>query len=316
LVGIADPTPEAEELARNVGVPWFANYGQMMEVAGPREAMVATPNVTHARIAMDWMTRGLPVIVEKPIAHTIEDAQLICDVSRNNGVAALVGHHRRYNPIARRAKEVIASGKLGRPVAATVLSTWRKPDAYFDVVWRRQRGGGPILINLIHDIDLLRHLFGEIETVQAIVSNAVRGFVVEDTGAITLQVPQRRSRHDHRVRLDGRSLEWDLNAGESKHFPRQDADAYFLSGTEASITLPRLEIWEYRRGRGWHDSLTVERTALHKACPYAEQWRHFRALVEGRAPPRCAALDGLRTLEATLAVHTAAQAERPVRMSN
>jgi predicted dehydrogenase len=255
LVGIADPAPEAEELARNVGVPWFANYGQMIEVAGPRGAMVATPNVTHARIAMDCMTRGLPVIVEKPIAHTIEDAQLICDVSRNNGVAALVGHHRRYNPIARRAKEVIASGKLGRPVAATVLSTWRKPDAYFDVVWRRQRGGGPILINLIHDIDL-------------------------------------------------------------KHFPRQDADAYFLSGTEASITLPRLEIWEYRRGRGWHDSLTVERTALHKACPYAEQWRHFRALVEGREPPRCAALDGLRTLEATLAVHTAAQAERPVRMSN
>ena len=184
LVGIADPAPEAEELARNVGVPWFADYGQMIEVTGPRGVMVATPNVMHASIAMDCMTRGLPVIVEKPIAHTIEDAQRICDVSRSKGVAALVGHHRRYNPIARRAKEVIASGELGRPVAATVLCTWRKPDQYFDVDWRRQRGGGPILINLIHDVDLLRHLFGEIESVQAMVSNAVRGFVVEDTGAI------------------------------------------------------------------------------------------------------------------------------------
>jgi len=60
LVGIADPAPEAEELARNVGVPWFANYGQMIGVAGPRGVMVATPNVTYARIAMDCMTRGRP----------------------------------------------------------------------------------------------------------------------------------------------------------------------------------------------------------------------------------------------------------------
>jgi predicted dehydrogenase len=316
LVGIADPTPEVEELARNVGVPWFPDYGQMIEVTGPRGVVVATPNVTHARIAIDCLERGVPVIVEKPIAPTVEDAQRICEVSQRKGVATLVGHHRRYNPIARRAKEVIASGKLGRPVAATVLCTMLKPDEYFDVAWRRQRGGGPILINLIHDIDLLRYLLGEIESVQAMVSNAVRGFGVEDTGAIVCKF---RNGAVGTITVSDSTAapwNWDLNAGEFEHFPRQDADAYFLSGTEASITLPRLEIWEYRGGRGWRDPLTVERTALHKACPHTEQWRHFRALIEGREPPVCSALDGLRTLEATLAVHTAAKSERPVRMSN
>ena len=77
LVGIADPTPEVEELARNVGVPWFPDYGQMIEVTGPRGVVVATPNVTHARIAIDCLERGVPVIVEKPIAPTVEDAQRI-----------------------------------------------------------------------------------------------------------------------------------------------------------------------------------------------------------------------------------------------
>ena len=63
-------------------------------------------------------------------------------------------------------------------------------------------------------------------------------------------------------------------------------------------------------------TLTVERTALHNACPYTEQWRHFRALIDGLEPPVCSALDGLRTLEATLAVHAAAESERSVRLSN
>ena len=314
LVGIADPAPQAEEFARRVGVPWFADYGEMIDVARPRGVMVATPNATHARIATDCLERGVPVIVEKPIAHTVEDARLICDVSRSKGVPALVGHHRRYNPIARHAKQIIASGQLGRPVAATVLCTWLKPNEYFDVAWRREHGGGPILINVIHDVDLLRHLFGEIESVQAVVSNAVRGFVVEDTSAIVLKFCNGAVGTITVSDASPAPWNWDLNAGEGEHFPRQDADAYFLAGTEASITLPRLEIWEYRRGRGWHDPLTVERTALPKACPYTEQWRHFSALIEGLEPPVCSALDGLRTLEATLAVRTAAESERPVRM--
>ena len=316
LVGIVDPAPQAEEFARSVGVPWFADYGQMLDVTRPRGVLISTPNVTHARIATDCLERGVPVIVEKPIAHTVEDAQQICDVSRNKGVPALVGHHRRHNPIVRHAKQVIDSGKLGRPVIATVLATWYKPDAYFDVAWRRQAGGGPVLMNAIHDIDLLRHLFGEIENVQAVVSNAVRGFAVEDTGAIVCKF---RNGAVGTMTVSDTSVapwNWDLVAGEGELFPRQDADSYFLSGTEASISLPRLEIWEYRSGRGWRDPLTLERTALHAACPYTEQWRHFRALIEGLEPPMCSAPDGLRTLEATLAVHAAAESERSVRLSN
>lgn len=316
LVGIADPAPEAEQAARDANVPWFADYRRMIDVAKPRGVVVATPNVTHARIAIDCLEQGVAAIVEKPIADTLDEARRICDASDRTGLPILVGHHRRYNPIVRRAKEIMASGRLGRPVAATVMCTWLKPDDYFDASWRRQRGGGPNLINLIHDIDLLRFLFGEIESVQAIASSAVRGFEVEDTSAVVCRFRNGALGAITVSDTAAAPWNWDLAAGEADRFPRQDVNSHYLSGTLGSITLPRLEIWEYRKQRGWHDPLTSERTAPHRGCPYIEQWRHFSALMRGEEPPVCSALDGLRTLEATLAVSAAAAAARPVEMQN
>lgn len=316
LVGIADPTPEGKRVAVEVGIRWFADYVEMLEVARPRGAVVATPNVTHARIAVDCLERGVPVIVEKPIAETVEEGRRICDASARMGLPVLIGHHRRYNRIARRAKEIIGSGRLGTPVTATVLCTWLKPDDYFAMAWRREKGGGPILINLIHDIDLLRFLFGEIESVQAMVSHAIRGFEVEDTSAIICRFRNGALGAISVSDTAAAPWNWDLAAGEADRFPRQDVNSHYLSGTRGSLTLPRLEVWDYRSGRGWHDPLTVERTAQHRGCPYVEQWRHFRALIEGSESAICSADDGLRTLEATLAVPTAAAAGKPVFMEH
>src|SRR5207237_7798811 len=103
------------------------------------------------------------------------------------GVALLVGHHRRYNPVIEKSRELVRSGALGKLITVVALWLIRKPDDYFEIAWRREQGGGPILINLIHDIDDLRYICGEIDSVQAMTSNAMRGFAVEDTAAITLR---------------------------------------------------------------------------------------------------------------------------------
>lgn len=319
LVAIADPTPAAAELARSAGVPCYPDHLTMLAEAKPQGVVVATPNVTHADITVTCLEAGAAVIVEKPIADTLEDGRRICAASQATGLPVLVGHQRRHNPIMRKAKAIVASGVLGRPVSATVLCTWLKPHDYFDVAWRKRRGGGPILINLIHDIDLMRHLYGEIESVSAMTSNAVRGFEVEDTAVVALRF---RNGALGTVTVSDTAAapwNWDLSAGEAERFPRQDINAHYYSGTEGSLTLPRLEVWRYRSdqgpAQGWHDPLTMERTAVHTGCPYAEQLRHFAALVDGREAPVCSALDGYRTLEATLAVTQAAANARPVLLS-
>jgi predicted dehydrogenase len=316
LVAIADPSPAAVELARSVGVRCFADCRSMLAEAKPNAVVVATPNSTHAEIAVDCLEHGAAVLVEKPIADTLADARRICEASRATGLPVLVGHQRRHNPIMRKAKAIVQSGALGRPVTATVMCTWKKPGDYFDATWRRRAGGGPILINLIHDIDLMRHLYGEIESVQALASNAVRGFEVEDTAVVALRF---RNGALGTVTVSDATVapwNWDLSAGEAERFPRQDVNAHFYAGTEGSLTLPRLEVWRYRHdqgaAQGWHDPLTMERTALHARCPYTEQLRHFVALVAGAEAPVSSALDAFRTLEATLAVTEAAASGRAV----
>lgn len=315
LVGIADPSEESRRVAEAAGVPWFPDFERMLADAKPRGVIVATPNATHARIAVRCLERGAAVFVEKPIADAIDDAHSICAAASAAGLPVLVGHQRRHNPIMRRAREMILAGRLGRPVCLTAMCTWLKPPEYYETKWRREKGGGPILINLIHDIDQLRFLFGDVASVQAMTSSAIRGFEVEDTAVVLLRF---RNGALGTVTVSDTAAapwNWDLAAGEAERFPRQQVNSHFLSGTEGSLTLPRLEYWHYRGNRGWHDELTEERTALHFGDPFADEMRHFRAVIEGEEPPLCSADEGTRSLEATLAVAEAARTGRPVVLS-
>ena len=314
LVGIADPSDDGRRLAESVGVRWFAEADALLAETRPRGAIVATPNATHAELTLRCLDRGAAVFVEKPIADTVADARRMCDAAAAAGLPLMVGHQRRHNPIMRRAKAMIDAGRLGRPVCLTAMSTWFKPPRYFDTTWRREKGGGPILINLIHDVDQLRFLFGDVAEVQAIASNAIRGYEVEDTVAVLLRF---RNGALGTITVSDTAVapwNWDLAAGEAERFPPQDVDSHFLSGTEGSLTLPRLLYWHYRGKKGWEDELTGERTGLHAGDPYAEQMRQFSAVIDGREVPLCSGVDGMRSLEATLAVRASADSGQAVRL--
>ncbi len=306
LAAIADPTEAGQVLAQSLSVPWFADHRSLLDSVKPQGAIVATPNATHVEVAIDCLQRGVAALVEKPVADTVADAQRLVDAQAQFKAPVLVGHHRRHNPINRRAREIIESGRLGRLVSATALATFLKPDAYFDVAWRRQAGGGPVLINLIHDIDMLRFLLGEIESVQAASSNAARGFEVEDTAAAVLRFAC--GALGSVVVSDAATSPWcwDFCAGEQDQYPRQNVQSHFISGTHGSLSLPDLSLWNYRGERSWHAEMTQEKTFVHQADPYERQLQHFKAVIDGSEAPLCSALDGLRTLQATLAVREAA----------
>ncbi len=316
LMALVDPSPAARLLAEAVGVPWFANYHQMLESNKPDGVIVATPNATHAEVGVCCMELGIPVLIEKPIADTLAAAQRLVDASNRSGLPLLVGHHRRHNPIMRRARALLDSGCLGKPVTATVMANFLKPDSYFDITWRREAGGGPVLINMIHEIDAMRFLFGEIASVQAMSSNAIRQFSVEDTAAVILRFRNGALGTISVCDTATGPWNWDLCAGESAHYPRQNENSHFLSGTDGSLTLPGLDIWSYREQRGWHDRLTQERSTPHQGNPYEAQMRHFVAMIDGSEAPLCSASDGMRTLAATLAVHQAAASGLTIMLDN
>lgn len=312
LAAIADPTDAGHAFAQALGVPWYDDHRELLQVQPVGAAIVATPNATHLVVGRDCIARGVPVLMEKPIAGSLEDGLALCEAAEAAGVPLLVAHHRRHNPIQRRARELVAAGVLGRPVAVHAMATWLKPDAYFDLGWRRQVGGGPVLINLIHDVDQLRFMLGEIVEVQAVASSAVRGFEVEDTAAVTLRFASGALGTLLVSDTAAAPWNWDLAAGEAAHYVQQPVDSMYLCGTEGSLTLPQLTLWRYPGARGWHEELVAQRQPPHRADPYAEQLRHLRAVAEGREAPLCGGRDGLGTLRVALAVLEAARTRRPV----
>ena len=125
----------------------------------------------HETHAVKILKKKIPVLLEKPISDNIKSAKKIIDSSKKNKTPLLIGYHRRHNSIVSKVKDVISSGKLGNIVSANVLCWFYKHKEYYKETWRINKGGGPLGINLVHDIDLICYLLGPIQFVQAFTSN-------------------------------------------------------------------------------------------------------------------------------------------------
>jgi predicted dehydrogenase len=315
ITAIADPSPAAQKLADEFGIPRAPDYRALLSSPRPDGAIVATPNALHVPIALDCLAAGVPVLVEKPVADTLDNARRLAAAAASAGLPVLVGHHRRHNPMLRTARELARGGALGRIVAASVLSLCLKSDSYFDVPWRRERpGGGPVLINLIHEIDLIRFVCGEIVAVRAIASSAARGFAVEDTAGVLLRLAGGALVTMTLSDTAASPFNWDMAAGESLSLFQAGQDSHVIAGTEGSLALPSLTRWHYPAAKGWQAPIARESIPVARANPYAAQLRHFAAVTRGEAEPVASAAEGARTLAATLAVTAAAESGREVRL--
>ncbi len=316
LAALVDPAPRAAALEPWRGVPLFAGLEPMLDAVRPDGVILATPNALHVDGALHCIARRVPVLVEKPVADTLPEAWRLVEAAEVAGVPVLVGHHRRHSPMLALAREVVASGRLGRLVSLAASATFRKPDSYFaQGPWRREPGGGVILINLVHEIDGLRMLAGEITAVQALASNAARGFAVEDTAAIGLRFAGGALGS---IALSDAAVgphSWEQTIGEDPRYDRHEGiDTCVIAGERGSLALPTMRLRTYDGGEepSWWAPLRTERLALQPEDPLARQLRHFCAVVRGEAEPLVTARDAARTLAATLAVSQAAREGRTV----
>jgi predicted dehydrogenase len=317
VVAIVDPAAAAQAYARQRNIPHFpTEHERMLDAIRPDAALIATPNAMHLAHGLACIERGIPVLMEKPITDTLESALKLIEAADGKKVPVLVAHHRRYNPIFDVARDLIASGDLGRLI--TVHGSWfrRKPDDYFNARWRRERGGGPLLINFVHDLDCLRVLCGEIRTVQAVTANAARGLEVEDTAAILLQF--RNGALGTFILSDAVEAPWGWEqcAGENASwYPQQPVDCYTLGGTAGSLTLPSLELWWNKSGGGRGDPILRRRLQVVPQDPHVRQWQHFAAVVKGMEQPKITAIDATRTLAAALATFRSAETRMPIELT-
>lgn len=310
LAGIADPSPATKDYAQAHGASWYADHRALLEQENPDGLIIASPNALHFQMALDCAQAGIPALIEKPVTDTVAAAQRLCAAIKRTGVPVLVGHHRRHNPIIKAARETVATGRLGQLTAVVGLWLLKKPDDYFDVAWRREQGGGPLLINLIHDIDNLRFICGEITEVQALTSNKVRGFAVEDTAALLLRFANGALGTVTVSDATPAPWSWELASGENAAYPKQDQPCYIFCGTLGSLSVPNMELWSYAQQPGWRAPLSRERIAPPAFDPLVEQLRHFLEVIAGREQPLISVEDAMGTLAVVEAVSEAARTGR------
>jgi predicted dehydrogenase len=308
LASIVDPSPSVKGQAARFGVPIHADLDEAFRSEKPDGVVIATPNQLHVANGLTAVRAGVPMLLEKPVSGDVESAMELVNAAEAANVPILVGHHRRHSPIIQRAKEIVASGRLGKITAVNGMCLFRKPlKGYFEGTnsWRREPGGGVVLINLIHAIDDLRNICGDILAIQAAESNAARGFVVEDTAAMILHFANGALGTLMISDVANAPWSWELTSGEDKAYPHTDQFCYVVCGMEGSITIPRLDFWHHE-GDGWWTPMNAERSIVPEQDPLTLQMRHFCAVIRGEAKPVLDGRGGARTLEATLAVKKAA----------
>ena len=305
IVAVADPAQAAASAAKRHRARHYHDFRELLSRERLDAAIVATPNDSHADVGIACAERRLPVLVEKPIADTIASGEALLGAVAAQGVALAVGHHRRFDPAIAVARDVIESGQIGRLAAIECLWAMRKHDAYFDTGWRRTRpGGGPALINLIHDVDLLRYLCGDVVRVYAEGGSGLRGHEVEETVAITLRFANGVVGSLLASDAAPSPWGWELGTGENPLIPPTGRNCYRILGTEGALALPRLELWRHDDGEpaSWRGTISAQTLSAGPRAALRSQLRHFCGVVRGDHEPRVSGEDGLRTLRTTLAI--------------
>jgi predicted dehydrogenase len=318
LSAIVDPSPSAKATAAAADVPLYGSLAELFASDMPDGVVLATPNPLHLPQALECIAARLPMLLEKPIAPTVAEAEHLVRAADEARASILIGHHRAHSPIMAKAREVVACGALGRLVAVTGTAMFFKPDHYFvDAPWRREPGAGPILLNMIHEVHNLRMLCGEIAAVQAFKSHAVRGFPVEDTVAIALRFASGVLGTFLLSDTAASAKSWEQTSQEDTAFSTyDDEDCYVIAGTHGSLAIPTMRLKTYQRseGRSWWKPFELGNASVVRDDPIQRQMEHFGAVVRGEAEPLVSARDGLANLRVTEAIVAAAQSGSTVEL--
>ena len=298
LVGIIDPLITDEKIE---GVTTYSSLSDVNKRADG--IILATPTETHADLTIQSLEMGLHVLVEKPVAASLPEADKMIRASEKTGLSILVGHHRRHHPLVNETINIIKSGKIGRPVAASLMWLMRKQDEYFDVEWRKGIDGGPIKQNLIHDVDTLRALFGEIISVVGSGTNIVRNAKRHENGGVVLGFDTGMVATI--TFSDATPTPWGFEAGtgESPYIPKTNQSSMFIACTHGGLEFPTLKLWS--GASNWNEKPIMEHQNISEAVPLVRQLEHFSDVIRGKVTPIVDAKSARETLAVILQIEQA-----------
>lgn len=196
IVALCDPAPgRAEALRAELGLDGASVYTDAAEMLAAEQKLdlisVATPPSTHAALSIQALEAGVDVLVEKPMAPSLEECDAMIAAAKDNGRLLSVVAQNRFRDDIATLKEVLDSGLAGPVTHAQVSSAWWRGTEYYDLWWRgtwEREGGGCTLNHAIHHLDMTLWMLGSPKAVTSVLTNAAHeNAEVEDLSVSVLQ---------------------------------------------------------------------------------------------------------------------------------
>jgi predicted dehydrogenase len=325
LVAVCDASADrAAAFAATYGGRPFTDVARMLDEASIQTVTIATPHPLHAPAAILAAQAGAHILVEKPMAASLDDCDAMLEAARRSGVTlGIISQRRWYEPV-RRMKAAIDAGKIGQPALGVFqMYSWRDLAYYRSDPWRGRwdtEGGGVLVNQSPHQLDLLRWFLGDVAEVFGEYANLNHpGVEVEDTAVATLrftsgalgsiitsvsQCPGLYTKvHVHGT--NGASVGVETDRG-----------ATFIAGVSGIAEPPLNDVWtipgEEDLLAGFQAEDRARFAAVDAATHYhALQIRDFlAAVIEGR-PPEVTGEDGRAVVAMFAAIYRSARERRP-----
>lgn len=191
LVAVCDTEiNRAKEISEKYNIPYYTNMHEMMKNENIDIVSILTPSGLHAQHVIELAIYKKHIIVEKPMALTLEDADKMIEACYENRIRLFVVKQNRYNLPVQKLKESLDNDMFGKLVLGTVRVRWCRKQEYYDQdAWRGtwKYDGGVLTNQASHHIDLLEWCMGEVESVFAKSTTALTNIEVEDTAVVTLK---------------------------------------------------------------------------------------------------------------------------------
>lgn len=191
LVAVCDSVPEnAQAFADKYGAVPYTDYRQMLECEDIDIVTIATSSDLHAEIGIAAAEAGKHVMVEKPMAMTLQSADELIAACHQAGVKLAVIHQNRFNKSIKLLRNALEEGRFGKLTHGQATVRWNRDDNYYaQASWRgtKLKDGGVLMNQSIHNIDLLQWMFGDVESVFGYTATNLRKIEMEDVGAAVLK---------------------------------------------------------------------------------------------------------------------------------
>ena len=313
-VAVCDPVAQRRSILKehfqDPALRGYADYREMLLKERPQRVAIATESGKHAQIALDCLEAGCNLIVEKPIALSLEDADRIIALADQKGLKVCACHQNRFNKSVQKIRKAVEDGRFGRMLHGTAHIRWNRNKAYYDQAkWRGtwEQDGGALMNQCIHNIDLLRWMMGDgVAEVMAYTDRLAHDYIEAEDLGLAL------------VRFTNGS--YGVIEGTTNVYPKNLEETLYLFGEKGTVkaggkSVNRIEEWRFADET--EDPAQICR-AFSETPPniygfgHTPLYRDVIAAVRENRAPLCDARAGRRALELVLAIYLSAAEHRPV----